>query len=130
MFFKYKWYTSSNKFEVNMFMKATPTCYTLYSPLGIYLHHIAPNTIHGSFHISLDLVPISPALREFINLLHAPDSMEPLGISDESGQFFGMAWINQVNLHKLTERREIEQELVVSQGLDILEVVIHVATPG
>jgi hypothetical protein len=33
-------------------------------------------------------------------------------------------------LHKLTERREIEQELVVSQGLDILEVVIHVATPG
>jgi hypothetical protein len=52
--------------------------------------------------------------------------MEPICIRDDSRQFLGVAWIDQVNLHELTERREIKKKLIVPQGLNILEIVVHV----
>lgn len=94
---------------------------------GICLHHAAPNAIHGSFHILLHLVPIGPALRKLVYFLHTPDARESIGISDDSGQLLGVRWVDQVDLGQFTESFEIEEEFLISQALDKLEIVVHVA---
>ena len=91
------------------------------------LHNIAANAIHSTFHVPLNLVPVSAAFRKLNHLLHTPDTMEPIRVRDEVRQFLGVGGINQVYLYEFTECRKVKKEFVVSEGLDIFEVVVHIA---
>lgn len=47
------------------------------------LHHATSNSVHRSFHVTLDLVPVGSALRKLIHLLDTPDPLEPVGVGDD-----------------------------------------------
>lgn len=106
------------------------TTKTLCNYEGISLHHTAPNAIHGSFHVLFHLVPVSPALGKLIHLFYTPDPVESVGIGDDRRQFLGVGWVDQVDLRKLAEGFEVDEELVVLETLDELEVMVHVAMGG
>ena len=71
------------------------TRYAIPGGIGsLHLHHIATNSIHSSFHVPLDMVPVSSALGKFIDLFHTPNPMEPIRIGDDIRQFLGLSLIH------------------------------------
>lgn len=52
-----------------------------------HLHDAAPNPVHGSFDISLDRIPVRPALRKLVDLLRAEDAFVPIVVCDNGGEF-------------------------------------------
>jgi hypothetical protein len=77
------------------------------------LHNTTPYPIHSSFYITFNLVPIGSAFRELVDFLHAPDSVETVGVGDDGCQFLRVGWINEIDLGKLSECLEIEEEFAV-----------------
>lgn len=103
------------------------TRYAIAGGICLYLHHTASNAIHGSFHIAFHLVPVGPPFRKLVYFFHTPDALEPTGVRNDRCQFLRIGWIDQVNLRQLAEGFEVKKKFTISERLNELEVVIHVA---
>ena len=56
--------------------------------------------------------------------------MESISLGDDSGQFLGVRRVDEVDLRELAQGDEVLEEVLVLEGLDVGEVVVHVAGGG
>lgn len=90
-------------------------------------HHATSNAVHGPLDVFLDLVPVRAPLCEFVDLLRAQYAVEAVPIGDDGCQLLRVGRVDEIDLRQLSERPEVGKELIVLQGLDVPEVVVHVA---
>lgn len=53
--------------------------------------------------------------------------METIPVRDDSRHLLGVGWIDEIDLGELTQSRKVLEEVLVTESLDIGEIMVHVA---